>query len=129
MGLLECGLSGEHGADTLVMVEEAGGGFFEASDFFEKVSHIQLLAYFLPGFIDFSHFGPAFRGYAEDIKPVVNCIANVSEEAKVVFFDFSAGLIESKSSLSSIEFVAILVKGAQEESDCNPQQPEQTTHI
>jgi hypothetical protein len=81
------------------LIEETGSSLFEASDFSEQVGNIQLLADFLTGLINFPHFGPAGGSDSKGIEPVINRVANISQESKIFFLDFSSGFIKGKSCL------------------------------
>jgi hypothetical protein len=99
LSFFQSGLPSEHGADSFVLIEKTGSGFFKASDFSEQVGNIQLLTNFLTGLINFPHFGPTGGSDSKGIEPVINRVANISQESKILFLDFSSSFIKGKSCL------------------------------
>jgi hypothetical protein len=99
LGFLKSRLPSEHRANSFILIEETSSGLFKASNFPKQVSNIQLLADFFTGLINLPHFGPAGGSDTKGIEPVINGVANISQESKVFFLDFPASLIKGKSRL------------------------------
>ena len=111
------------------MVEKTCCGFLEASYCSKEVGNIKLFTNFLSGLVDLSHSGPACRGQAKGVEPIINGIAQIIKNSKIFFLDFSTSLIKGKSCLGSIKFIAVLVKRGKEKSHDNPEQSKKSTHI